>query len=140
MNTIGYFANLFTYELNEYNNPFFVIYLVSGFLLFFSLLTLVTESDNKQINENEVLQYLEECSFNNSLLQKCRKILFPDKGDTVILLNGKWKNLIGHITKYNSEYNDYNIKVYKNDNPDTNVIPKRRIFRSRNEFVVNSDI
>lgn len=140
MNSLRYFTSYVTYDINEYNNPFFIIYLISGFLLFFSILSLFTEKTEHQINDDQLLNYLEEISYDNDLLEKCRKVLFPDKGDVVTLLGGKWTNLVGHITKYNHEEDDYNIKVYKSDNLNTNIIPKRRIFRNRSDFMVNTDI
>ena len=139
MNSLGDFTSFITYDVNQYNNPFFLIYLCSGLLLFFSILSLYGEKRPK-FDGNKLLHILEEVSYDDDTLEKCRKVLFPDKGEVVTLLNGKWRNLIGHITRYNYEDNSYNIKVYKSDNPDTNQVPKRRIFRNRIDFVVNPEI
>lgn len=140
MVSFGYFSSLISYEINEYNNPFFLIYLISGFLLFFSFLSLFTEKNKQQISKVELLDYLEEMSYDENLVEKCRKVLFPTKGDVVTILTGKWRNLTGHITKYNFDDDLYNIKIYKSDNFDTRQIPKRRILRNRSDFIVNPDI
>ena len=59
----------------------------------------------------------------------------PDKGDYVILRNGRWDNLLGKITRYNED-DTYNIKITKTLNPYNNDIPKRRITRERDNFVI----
>lgn len=139
MNSLNYFTSFVTYNIKDYHNLFFLTYLVSGLLLFLSILSFFLKILHKN-NNNKLLNLLEEVSYNTSTREKCRKILFPDKGEVVTLLNGKWSNLIGHITKYNNEDDNYNIKIYKSDNLNTNVIPKRRLFRNRIDFIVNPDI
>ena len=130
-----------TYEsIGFINNPFFTFYLMNGILFFFLLYSFFTKGQTTNLSENEVLDYLEYQSNDLNLVEKFRKILFPNKGDMVTLLEGRWKDRVGFITKYNEEHDDYNIKVYKIDNPYTNVIPKRRIHRSRDEFIVHTDI
>ena len=137
MNSLSDFTSYITYDVNQYSNPFFLIYFGSGLLLFLSILSFFPKIVHKN---NKLLNLLEEVSYDTSIREKCRKILFPDKGEVVTLLNGKWSNLIGHITKYNNKNDNYNIKIYKSDNPNTNVIPKRRLFRDRIDFIVNPDI
>ena len=137
MNSLSDFTSYITYDVNQYSNPFFLIYFGSGLLLFLSILSFFPKIVHKN---NKLLNLLEEVSYDTSIREKCRKILFPDKGEVVTLLNGKWSNLIGHITKYNNKDDNYNIKIYKSDNPNTNVIPKRRLFRDRIDFIVNPDI
>lgn len=140
MDSLKYYINLSDYNINEFNNQFFMIYLIIGLLLFFGFLTFFKDKNSEQNNNKEFLNYLEEISYNKNLLEKCRKILFPNKGETVTILSGKWKDLIGHITKYNDNENQYNIKIFKSDNLNTNLVPKRRISRKRSDFIVNSGI
>ena len=71
MNSLRYFTSCVTYDINEHNNPFFIIYLISGFLLFFSILSLFTEKPEHQIKDDQLLNYLEEISYDNNLLEKC---------------------------------------------------------------------
>ena len=140
MDSLKYYINLSDYNINEFNNQFFMIYLIIGLLLFFGFLTFFKDKNSEQNNNKEFLNYLEEMSYNKNLLEKCRKILFPNKGETVTILSGKWKDLIGHITKYDDNENQYNIKIFKSDNLNTNLVPKRRISRKRSDFIVNSGI
>ena len=139
MYSLRYFTSLFTDETSNYINPFITIYFISGIYLFYSIFTILKENSSEKLNDEDVLQFLRKKCDDNSLIAKVIKIILPDKGDKVTLLSGKWKDLTGSITKYNKDYDDYHIKVYKVDNPNTNIIPKRRIFRSRGSFSLITD-
>lgn len=92
-----------------------------------------------EIDNDIVLDYIEGRSSNTRFFNFIDKVINPDKGDVVFICDGKWKDYYGEITKYNSVFNNYNIKLHKNLNYGKTQFPKRKLTRNRDQFIVELD-
>ena len=66
-----------------------------------------------EITNNDIYYYVEQNLYQNNFSRIIQKIIAPNKGDIVHILDGRWKNLTGRITKYDSIHDTYNIKLTK---------------------------
>ena len=115
---------------------FLYMYIFGSFLVILGILfSLLPQNKTSSMTNDQVYEYIEDNIWKNNFFQTVRKIVVPDKGDYVILRNGRWDNLLGKITRYNED-DTYNIKITKTLNPYNNDIPKRRITRERDNFVI----
>lgn len=140
MNMINILDNLNEKILLTINNlnlgNFLYMYIFGSFLVILGILfSLLPQNKTSSMTNDQVYEYIEDNIWKNNFFQTVRKIVVPDKGDYVILRNGRWDNLLGKITRYNED-DTYNIKITKTLNPYNNDIPKRRITRERDNFVI----
>lgn len=87
-----------------------------------------------EITNNDIYYYVEQNLYQNNFSRIIQKIIAPNKGDIVHILDGRWKHLTGRITKYDSIHDTYNIKLTKTLNPYDNDLPKKKINRNRDKF------
>lgn len=134
------------YKIFEnYDQKLLICYLIivyCFFMIYFYVKSNKVEQVKYELDDQTVLNYIEKRSYDNDnnfnkFFSILEKIVVPYKGDIVYLRNGKWKDYFGSITKYNESDDTYNIKIYKNLNPDYSEYPKRKIIRNRDEFVVD---
>ena len=134
------------YKIFEnYDKKLLICYLIIVYcflMLYFYLKNNKDEPVRYELDDQTVLNYIERKSYdcdNNfkNFFSILEKIVTPYKGDIVSLRYGKWKNYFGLITKYNELDDTYNIKIFKNLNPDQSEYPKHKIVRNRDEFIVD---
>ena len=134
------------YKIFEnYDKKLLICYLIIVYcflMLYFYLKNNKVEPVRYELDDQTVLNYIERKSYdcdNNfkNFFSILEKIVTPYKGDIVSLKYGKWKNYFGLITKYNELDDTYNIKIFKNLNPDQSEYPKHKIVRNRDEFIVD---
>jgi len=134
------------YKIFEnYDKKLLICYLIIVYcflMLYFYLKNNKVEPVRYELDDQTVLNYIERKSYdcdNNfkNFFSILEKIVTPYKGDIVSLRYGKWKNYFGLITKYNELDDTYNIKIFKNLNPDQSEYPKHKIVRNRDEFIVD---
>lgn len=77
-----------------------------------------SESHDKQLNLEDVRNFIESHSDESSEYKVLQSIIIPKKGDYVELTEGRWKNYVGRITSIinSGNVNKYNINVAIRDN------------------------
>jgi hypothetical protein len=116
-------------------NILYMYIFISLLVILGILFALLPQNKTKTMTNNQVYEYIEDNIWQYNFWETIHKIVVPDKGDYVILQNGRWDNLYGQITRYNED-DTYNIKITKKLNPYNNDFPKRRITRERDEFII----
>lgn len=87
------------------------------------------------ITKNDILEHVEENIDDNIFRKKILNLIMPRVGEVVQMANSPWNGLFGYVTKI--EDDNYNIKLTKSLNPETNRIPKRRISRPVGDIYID---